>query len=282
MPITQRHPPRDQPLAWENGGDTSLRSFHTLLRGIVAAVLLCLLTASADAQAETRWTVDPKASLAWWQVSPHLNHLWATTCPGEPSWRPGEGRSSGWNINPYLQLPATGYANVEDTVHVPLYPRRRVHPVCVEAVRGEVVVPDTVHWRGMRGKVGVQGDALITGETMRDVAMHQVLQTAQFPEISFTLDSLVGMTKQADTLFGSAVGTLAVRGVQEPTTAAVKAFPEAGGMRVLSKWRIPATTLQLKLIPQLRTLGLGVNTLIWKDFFMGADLLFRPQATGAK
>src|SRR5882757_8516136 len=104
MPITQRHPPRDQPL--------SLRSLHTLLQGSVAAVLLCLRTASADAQAETRWTVDPKASLAWWQVSPHLNHLWATTCPGEPSWRPGEGRSSGWNINPYLELPATGYANV--------------------------------------------------------------------------------------------------------------------------------------------------------------------------
>src|SRR6266853_1910588 len=200
------------------------------------AVLVGLI-ATATAQAQTTWTVDRKASLAWWQVSPHLNHLWATTCPGEPSWRPGEGRSSGWKINPYLELPPTGYANVEDTVHVPLYPRRRVH---------------------------------------------QVLQTAQFPEITFTLDSLVGMTKQADTLFGSAVGTLAVRGVQEPTTAAVKAFPEAGGMRVLSKWRIPATTLQLTLIPQLRTLGLGVNTLIWKDFFMGADLVFRPQATGAK
>jgi hypothetical protein len=29
-------------------------------------------------------------------------------------------------------------------------------------------------------------------------------------------------------------------------------------------------------------LGLGLNTLIWKDFFMGADLVFRPEATGAK
>jgi hypothetical protein len=28
-------------------------------------------------------------------------------------------------------------------------------------------------------------------------------------------------------------------------------------------------------------LVLGLNTLIWKDFFMGADLVFRPQARGA-
>jgi len=45
----------------------------------------------------------------------------------------------------------------------------------------------------------------------------------------------VGLTKQADTLFGSAVGTLTVRGVQKPTTIAVRAFPVAGGMRVLAK-----------------------------------------------
>ena len=252
-----------------------------LRRRTLAAALVGLLAAAGAAPAQTRWVVDPKTSLAWWQVSPHLNHLWATTCPGEPSWRPGEGRSSGWNINPYLELPRTGYANVEDTVHVPLYPRHRVHPVCVEAVRGVVVVPDTVHWRGMRGKVDVRGDALITGETVRDVMMHQVLETAQFPEISFTLDSLVDMSKQADTLRGSAVGTLTVRGVQRPTTAAVKAFPEAGGMRVLAKWRVWAPDLMLQLTPKLNYLGLGVNTAIWRDVFMGADLVFRPEATPA-
>ena len=36
-----------------------------------------LLTAVA-AHAQTRWVVDPKASLVWWQMSPNLNHLWAT------------------------------------------------------------------------------------------------------------------------------------------------------------------------------------------------------------
>jgi hypothetical protein len=128
----------------------------------------------------------------------------------------------------------------------------------------------------------VKPDALVTGQAMRDNAMHRVLQTAQFPDIRFTLDSLVGLTKQADTLFCSAVGSLIVREVPHPTTADVKAFPEAGGMRVLAKWRVSAGMLQIELVPKLHYMGLGANTLIWHDFFMGADLVFRPEATAAK
>jgi hypothetical protein len=256
-----------------------LRLLHR--RRSLAAALIGLLAAAA-AHAQTRWIVDPKASLAWWQMSPNLNHLWATTCPEERSWRPGENRSSGWNIDRKLKLPRSGYGNVEDTLHVPLFPRPRVSAVCGEAVEGVVLLPDTVGWRGARGQVAVRSDALITGQAMRDVTMHQILQTAQFPEIRFTLDSVVGLTQQADTLFGSAVGTLTLGGKPVPTTAAVKAFPEAGGMRVLAKWHVPAATLQLELVPKLHYLGLGVNTLIWKDFFMGADLVFRPEAPAAQ
>ena len=233
------------------------------------AVLAGLLIAVATPQAQTVWTADPKASLAWWQVSPHFNHLWATTCPEEPSWYPGEGRSSAFKIRPPHRKPGS------DTLHVPLYPRYQVSIVCSEAVAGRVVLPDTVMWRGARGEVTVRADALVTGDGMRDVMMHQVLETQAFPEIRFTLDSLVNLTKHGDTLFGGAVGTLTVRGVQQLTTAGMKAFPEAGGMRVLAKWHIPATTLQLDLTPKLKYLNLGVNTLIWQDFFMGADLVFR-------
>ena len=39
------------------------------------------------------------ASLVWWQVDPHYNHLWSTTCPNDPSWQPGEGRDAGWQVN---------------------------------------------------------------------------------------------------------------------------------------------------------------------------------------
>ena len=252
------------------------RSLQGVLPPSLAAALVGLLIPVAAASAQVVWTVDPKASLAWWQVSPHLNHLWATTCPEEPSWYPGEGRSSGFQIRP--PPPKTGY----DTLHIPLYPRYDVSPVCSEAVAGRVLLPDTVRWQGARGEVTVRADALVTGEAMRDVMMHQVMETTRFPEIQFTLDSLVGLTKRADTLFGSAVGTLTVRAVRQPTTAAVKAFPEAGGVRVLAKWHVPAATLQLELTPKLKYINLGVNTLIWQDFFMGADLVFRPEATAVK
>ena len=65
------------------------RSVHELGQRTLAAALVGLLTAVAGAPAQTAWTVDPKASLAWWQINPHLGHLWATTCPQEPSWKPG-------------------------------------------------------------------------------------------------------------------------------------------------------------------------------------------------
>jgi polyisoprenoid-binding protein YceI len=244
----------------------------------LAVAVAGLLSVMAVAHAQTRWVVDPKTSLAWWQVSPHLNHLWATTCPAEPSWRPGEGRSSGWNINPLLKLPSTGYANVEDTVHVPLFPRHWVNPVCAEAVRGDVVVGDTLHWRGVHGAISVRSDALITGESIRDRLMHELLQTAQFPEIVFTVDSLVGVSKLADTLLGHAVGTLTVLGVPSPTTATVRVFPDAGGMRVLVKWRAPAWILA-DLTPKIHYYALGLDAMIWKDLFMGADLVLRSEPT---
>jgi hypothetical protein len=213
-------------------------------------------------------------------VSPHLNHLWATTCPGDSSWRPGEGRSSGWYINPKLKPPKTGYANVDDTVHVPMYPRTVVYPLCVEAVKGEVSTPDTVHWRGVRGKVTVTGDALITGEMMRDVLAHQVMQTSQYPDITYQVDSLANITHVGDTLKATAMGTLLFQMKPYPMTAQGKAFHDAGGMRVLAKMRMPAHNL-IDWTPKLHYLGLGVNTNIWHDFFMGVDAVFRPAPAGS-
>jgi hypothetical protein len=256
------------------------RSFHELRLRTLAATLAGLLTVVVAAPAQRHWIIDPNTSLAWWQMSPNMNDLWATTCPKDPSWRPGEGRSGGWDINPKLKLARSGFASVPDTVHVPLFPRGTVTPVCAPAIRGEVVVADTLHWGGVRGTVAVRGDSLISGQAARDIAMHQVLETAQFPEMQFTLDSLVGLTTQADTLFGSAVGTFTLRGVPTPMTAVVKVFHDAGKMRVLAKWRVPVLTL-LKLAPRLEYISLA-NLRVWKDFFMGADLVLRPVVMGAK
>jgi hypothetical protein len=252
------------------------RSLPGLRRRTLATVLVGFLVAVPAVPAQMRWTVDPKTSLAWWQMSPHLNHLWGTTCPAEPSWLPGEGRSAGWGS--MSTATKTREAAVEDTVNVPLHPRLRVRPVCTEAVRGEVVVLDTVHWRGVRGAVAVRGDALITGLDLRDVLMHRTLETTRFPEIRFTLDSLVDVTRQADTVRGTAVGVLLLRGHEKPCRAPFKAWPEAGGTRVLAKFRVTAPSLVLEFGMSRMALDLGVGTDIWKTLFMGVDLVVRPEA----
>jgi hypothetical protein len=230
------------------------------------ALLLC----TPAVRAQTRWSVDAQASLAWWQVVPNLKHNWATTCPQDPDWRSGEGQAGYWPAPKYPRLPILGDTG-EDTVHVPLYPRHKVRWVCAEAIRGEITVADTVHWQGVHGVVAVRGDALITGDQLRDVMIPQFLHTGQFPEILFTVDSFVGVTEQADTIRGSAVGTLAVRDTSIPTTAAVTIFPDTGGMRVLAKWHVPAQAL-LTLTPDLQRYAFSPK--MGKFFFMGADLLF--------
>jgi len=242
--------------------------------------LLPLLTAAAHAQ--SRWVIDRKVSLVWWQVSPHLNHLWATTCPNEPSWRPGDNRSPGWAIRPDLKLPKGGNNNDDDTVHVPLFPRDRPHPVCTEAVQGYLDLPDTVNWHGGKGEIKVLADALVTGEGMRDMLMHASLETKSFPEITFTLDSLTGMTRKGNEIVGTAMGTINVRHMPKPVTASVRAFPDgSGGTRVLVKWWIDAHELSQTWTPRLKHLGLGAKTNLWHYFFMGGDLIFRAEPMGA-
>jgi hypothetical protein len=244
----------------------------------------------ALAQARAPWTVVPNASLAWWQVDPHMNHLWATTCPAEPSWRPGEGRSSGWGVAGPIDPDIDKWSGQSDTVHVPVYPRRTAWPVCAEAVHGRFVVPDTATGRGVRGQVTIRPDALVTGEARRDAwARDAVLQTGQYQEIRFVVDSLVDLSRQHDTLRGTAVGTLTLHGQEKPLVAAVKAYwdTEAAGFRVLTRSRVPARTLVEEFWPGCLVrrgcvFGLGVAMNIWKTLFFGADLLLRPTESGAE
>ena len=253
---------------------------HTLvpqLRRVLAAVLLCLLTTQIDAPAQSRWTVDSKASLAWWQMSPNLNHLWATTCPEEPSWRPGEGRSAGWNVSG-LGTSRFGYAAIADTVNVPLYPRWEARALCTEAVRGYITVADPVRWRGVRGVVVVKAEALVSGNDERDAYTRgAILQTNRYPEIRFALDSVVDVTREADTLRGTAVGVFTLHDVARSITAPVKAWPESGGLRVLAKFRIDADSLVPVYGLSKYALGLGVGVKIWQILFPGVDLLLHPE-----
>ena len=229
--------------------------------------------------------MDSKSSLAWWQVDPHLNHLWATTCPAEPSWQPGEGRSSGWTVYSPGDPETDKWDARSDTIHVPLYPRRTVRPLCTEAVQGHLVVPDPVTGRGAMGEVIIKADSLVMGEERRaKYARDVALQTMLYPEIRFRLDSVVNVSRQADTLTGTAVGVLSLHGLEKTVSAAVKIYPdsEAGGTRVLAKIRVPAREFVSDFWPgclvfRACLFGLGVRMNIWKHFFFGADLLLRPE-----
>jgi hypothetical protein len=258
---------------------TTLERLSPALRRIPAAALLCLVAVPAAAMAQARWAVVPRASLAWWQVSPNLNHLWATTCPQEPTWRPGEGRSGGWSITQGFRPSKYGYAAVADTINVPLYPRWDAQPVCTEAVTGFVTVADTAHWRGVQGEISVRAEALITGHEDRDAYTRgAILQTNRYPDILFIVDSVVNVTHAGDTLRGTAVGLFSLRDVVKPMTAAVQAWPEPAGLRVLAKFRVLAPELISEYGLSKFALGLGVGAHIWQHLFMGVDLVLRPEA----
>lgn len=245
------------------------------LRWLIPAVAVCLIAPGAVEAQTNRWVVDPDRSLAWWQIDPHLNHLWATTCPEEPSWAPGEGRSAGWSRTVRRPPGYTGYANKPSPPeHIPLYPRGTVTPVCTRAVTGTFVM-DTVAWNGVQGHVAVLANALITGETRRDAVARNILDTNNYPQIRFSVDRLADV-QPGDTLRGTVLGTFELRGVQAPMRVPVKAWREAGGLRVVGQFKVPASDLVDVYEMSRWKLGLGVGTWIWHSLFMGIDAVLHP------
>ena len=249
-----------------------------------AAVLGAVAAASGPAQAQQlRLVGDKKSSLAWWQINPHMNHLWATSCPGEPSWRPGEGRSSGWVIGKMFKPPKHGDAAISDTTIVPLYPRRRVRPVCAEAVTATVTVKDTTTWSGVSGDVTILLAGIVTGEDNRDeYARAKILQVQQFPEANYHIDSIAEVRANGDTVRAYGYGTLTLKGVKQPNVkSSLRFWPEEGGMRVLGKLRFPALDLIDVYGISSFALGLGVGVRMWEHVYLGVDLLMRPSDANA-
>jgi polyisoprenoid-binding protein YceI len=244
-----------------------------------ALVLAVLLATNAPAAAQTRWTIDPQSSLAWWQMTPHMNHLWATTCPNEPSWRPGDERNAAAIMGGMLRPPSD-----IDTLHIPLYQRHRVRDVCGDAVSGEVVVADTVAWQGLKGEISVKAERLYTGGEQRDRFMREgILEAQAYPVIRFVIDSLVGgLIRQADTLSGSVAGVFTLHGVSRPMVTQVRIWPEGQRLRVLGKFKIDTYDMVNVYGLSKKALGMGVTLNIWHHLYMGVDLLVRPEALGAK
>jgi hypothetical protein len=185
----------------------------------------------------------------------------------------------GWSPNGFT-APQRSY-DIDTTV-VPLYPRYWVLPVCTEAIEGHVVVDDTGTWHGVRGKVAVRAAALITGDNPRDEYTREaILETRKYPDISFTIDSLVDMSKRGDTLVGTAHGVFYLRDVVKPMTAVVRVWPHGDGLRVLGRLRVPAASLVPEFGLSRYALGLGVGMMIWHYLFMGVDLVLTPEQPAA-
>lgn len=244
----------------------------TLVCSCTAALVMTSAPARIYAQ-ETRFTIQPATSLAWWQIDPNYGHLWATTCPDDPSWQPGEGRSGNSKVNPATRK-ATIASQRSDS-RIPVYPRGDVNPVCRRAVAGTITVADKTHWRDVRGEVRVLGDSLMTGLDLRDkFARKSVLETHKYREIKFTIDSLTNV-QAGDTITGVAVGTFELHGVKRAMTAPVKAWHESGALRVITVFSFPAPDLTHEYSMSKLALGMGVTLGRWKTVHVGIDVMLQ-------
>lgn len=226
------------------------------------------------AVAQGRWVIQPTSSIAWWQVDPHLNHLWATTCPSDPSWRPGNERSGGQQVDYSLPLPKAGFSNAVDTIPMPAYPRLgQAEPTCPAAVSGEVTVADQAHWEGVRGVIHVLTDSLHTGNTVRDaVARRAVLESHRYPQVEFVLDSVTSI-QLGDTLRGTYHGILTFHGVPLPFSGPVKGWMQGDKLRIQAQIKMLAKDLTKRFGVSKYALGLGVSAGIWRWLYCGVDLL---------
>ncbi len=244
-----------------------------LLLGRLASLELAAQTARPG-PAPLRWVIDPARSLAWWQVDPNYGHLWASTCPDDPSWQAGEGRSSEFR---YVKDPKVSQSETHSAT-IPMWPRDSVRPVCRQAVRGEVTSADSQAWRGVRATVRVIADSITMGAHMRDAYMHKaVLQTTRYPELGFTLDSLMRVVP-GDTIRAVAVGTFAVHGAQDAVATPVVAWRDGDGLRVQAQFGVAARRMTEAYGMSRFALGMGVGLRRWNTLHMGVDLYLRRAA----
>lgn len=246
------------------------RDLSGLMGRLFAAVLLLLGTAvSAGAQQATHWRAHPRTSLAWYQVNPHSQVLWATTCPDDPFWRPGEGRGGNWNLRG-LPPPKKGMALTLDTI-IPLYRRRAARPFCTDAVIADITVDDTLTWRGVRGTVSVRLDSLTSGLDLRDqTARRVVFNTTVYREIRFDIDSL-GNIQPGDTLRAGIHGTFKFRDVERPSVGTIEAWREPAGLRVLAKLEMVPVDLVDVYGVSIHDIRLGLTSGVWHRIHFGVD-----------
>jgi hypothetical protein len=245
--------------------------------GATAAGALLLTVAALHGQ--TRWAVDPKASLAWWQMNPHLSHLWATTCPSDPSWQAGEGRTISDAVGHVMRQKTT--VTDRDETRIPLYPRRTVRSLCPPAVNGEVTLTDTINWQ-VRGTIAVTSEFLVTGQSVRDrYGQKTIFDIENHPQIKFVIDS-VSNVQRGEPLKMTAFGTFQFRGKSKPMTVPLTVDRHPGGaVRVQGQFSMPAEDLVNVYDVSAYALGLSVGLRVWRTLHMGIDALLRPTASSS-
>lgn len=242
---------------------------------LVAFLVCALLLPIANLHAQkTQFTIDTNSSLAWWQMNPHLGHLWATTCPEDPTWQGGSGTTYTEADAKAGKKPPPVAMIMEKENQVPLYPRLAVTPVCTQGVRGEIQVDDKASWRGVKGLIAINAKTLKVALDMRNRFTQNVMEVDRYPEIRFSIVDLADV-QPGDTLRANAVGTLYLHGVAQQMKIPIKAWQEAGGIRVTGQTRIDATDLVETYQMSKWKLGLGVGTNIWKHLYMGLDVVLR-------
>ena len=237
-------------------------------------VMLGVAMSGSEAPAQTRWVVDSKSSLVWWQLNPHFGHLWASTCPQDPSWQFGEGgKLMGGD---HVKARRVSLAEHSEK-RIPLYPRGEVTPICGDAVRGEFSIRDTATWRGVTGRVAAKAETLLTGQEMRDnYARKRVYEVDRFPEIRFHLDSIT-QPMRGETLSFKAFGTFEFRGTRTPVVVPMTAVRESQTLRVRGRVDMPASVLTKEFGISKLVLGLGAGQRLWKTLHWGMDLILRQE-----
>jgi len=251
----------------------SLRSFR---RAAVVGALTLIPCATvigglAAQSGRSTWSIKPRESLAWWQVEPNYGHLWATTCPGDPSWSAGESRSSGYN---YRDEGIAVSAKLGS--RIPLFPRGTVTPVCSDALHGDITIGDSVHWKGVSGTIIVDAQKLTTGADFRDAYMHKaVLKSHAFESITFAIDSLTEVQVQGDTIRATAVGNLTVIGKSHAKNARLVAWRVPSGLRIRGQIQVPAKDMISVFGLSKFALNMGVVLGRWDTLYMGIDVILK-------
>src|SRR5262249_23166171 len=101
-------------------------------------------------------------------------------------------------------------------------------------------------------------------------------------QIIFTIDSLKDIKHGGgDTVHATAVGSLFLHGTNAPLTVPIVAWHDGGGFRVRGRWYMSGNDLWRRYGISKMALGLGVGMGIWKQLWMGVDLVLHPEPLGS-